>query len=79
MTIRSGMWLRRFQRSSWVLALPSELLASMLTIFRYIADTIYLPCTFEQLRTTSAGDPLRTLVDHLSHSVDNPAIINALL
>ncbi|KAH7035642.1 uncharacterized protein B0I36DRAFT_421347 [Microdochium trichocladiopsis] len=45
----------------------------------YIADVVYTPSTFEQLRTTSAGDPLRTLTDHLSHHVTNPAIVNALL
>ncbi|KAI8632485.1 hypothetical protein F5Y19DRAFT_472518 [Xylariaceae sp. FL1651] len=45
----------------------------------YITDVIYMPATFEQLRTTSAGDPLRTLVDHLNLQVTNPAIVNALL
>ncbi|ERT02489.1 hypothetical protein HMPREF1624_00788 [Sporothrix schenckii ATCC 58251] len=45
----------------------------------YIADAVVLPCTFEQLRTTSAGDRLRTLVTHLSITCDNPAIVNALL
>ncbi|KAI4601024.1 hypothetical protein KJ359_012211 [Pestalotiopsis sp. 9143b] len=49
------------------------------SISRYIADCIYLPLTFEQLRTTSNGDCLRTLVDHLAENVDNPAIVNALL
>ncbi|RYP21656.1 hypothetical protein DL765_002117 [Monosporascus sp. GIB2] len=48
-------------------------------ISRYIAEVVYSPSTFEQLRTTSAGDPLRTLVDHLTHSVTNPATVNALL
>jgi hypothetical protein len=38
-----------------------------------------MPATFEQLRTTSAGDDLRTLVDYLSAEVTNPAIVNALL
>ncbi|KAH6659412.1 hypothetical protein BKA67DRAFT_652642 [Truncatella angustata] len=46
---------------------------------RYVADVIYLPSTFEQLRTTSAGDSLRQLVDHLAAKVTNPAIVNALL
>lgn len=46
---------------------------------RYIADVVHSPSTFEQLRTTSAGDALRTLTDHLSHNVTNPAIVNALL
>lgn len=45
----------------------------------YIADVIYIPSTFEQLRTTSNGDCLRTLVDHLSTNVTNPTIVNALL
>ncbi|KAJ1331685.1 ion transporter [Microdochium nivale] len=45
----------------------------------YIAEVVHSPSTFEQLRTTSAGDPLRTLTDHLSHNVTNPAIVNALL
>ncbi|KXJ95284.1 ion transporter [Microdochium bolleyi] len=45
----------------------------------YIADVVYTPSTFEQLRTTAAGDPLRTLTDHLSRNVTNPAIVNALL
>ncbi|KAK8011441.1 ion transporter [Apiospora arundinis] len=45
----------------------------------YIADVIYIPSTFEQLRTTSNGDCLRTLVDHLSTNVTNPSIVNALL
>ncbi|KAI1502409.1 ion transporter [Biscogniauxia marginata] len=45
----------------------------------YIADVVYLPSTFEQLRTTSAGDSLRILVEYLSSEVTNPAIVNALL
>ncbi|KAI0013045.1 hypothetical protein F4779DRAFT_613913 [Xylariaceae sp. FL0662B] len=45
----------------------------------YIAGVVYTPSTFEQLRTTSAGDELRTLVDHLANTVTNPAIVNALL
>lgn len=46
---------------------------------RYLCDVIQLPSTFEQLRTTSAGDGLRDLVDHLSATCTNPAIVNALL
>ena len=46
---------------------------------RYFVDVITLTSTFEQLRTTSAGDPLRRLVDHLSRECKNPAIVNALL
>ncbi|CAJ2512422.1 Uu.00g054370.m01.CDS01 [Anthostomella pinea] len=45
----------------------------------YIAEVVYMPSTFEQLRTTTAGDDLRTLVEYLSHEVTNPAIVNALL
>ncbi|KAK4126484.1 hypothetical protein N657DRAFT_568522 [Parathielavia appendiculata] len=45
----------------------------------YIADVILLPVTFEQLRTTSAGDGLRALVDHLGRNCTHPAIVNALL
>lgn len=50
-----------------------------LIAIRYIADAVYTPSTFEQLRTTSAGDLLRKLVDHLTYSVNNPATVNALL
>lgn len=46
---------------------------------RYIVDVIQLPSTFEQLRTTAAGDGLRALVDHLGDTCTNPAIVNALL
>ncbi|KAK0666692.1 hypothetical protein QBC41DRAFT_280428 [Cercophora samala] len=45
----------------------------------YIADTVQLPSTFEQLRTTAAGDGLRALVDHLGRTCTHPAIVNALL
>jgi len=45
----------------------------------YIADVVVLPVTFEQLRTTGAGDGLRTLVDHLGRNCTHPAIVNALL
>ncbi|KAK4237348.1 hypothetical protein C8A03DRAFT_34721 [Achaetomium macrosporum] len=45
----------------------------------YIANTIVLPSTFEQLRTTGAGEGLRTLVDHLALTCTHPAIVNALL
>ncbi|OAA57087.1 receptor-activated Ca2+-permeable cation channel [Niveomyces insectorum RCEF 264] len=45
----------------------------------YIAEAVVLPCTFEQLRTTSAGDQLRTLVAHLRSTCENPCIVNALL
>ncbi|KAI1381835.1 ion transporter [Hypoxylon crocopeplum] len=49
------------------------------SLSQYIAEVVYMPSTFEQLRTTSAGDDLRTLVEHLSARVTNPAIVNALL
>ncbi|KAI1432238.1 ion transporter [Xylaria sp. CBS 124048] len=45
----------------------------------YITDVVYMPATFEQLRTTSAGDALHTLVDHMCLQVRNPAVVNALL
>ncbi|RSL71950.1 hypothetical protein CEP54_001040 [Fusarium duplospermum] len=45
----------------------------------YFVDAIELPSTFEQLRTTPAGAPLRILVDHLTATCTNPAIVNALL
>lgn len=47
--------------------------------YSYIGEAITLPSTFEQLRTTSVGDSLRVLVDHLSNTCTNPAIVNALL
>ncbi|KAI2618774.1 ion transporter [Hypoxylon sp. NC1633] len=49
------------------------------SLSQYISEVVYMPSTFEQLRTTSAGDELRSLVDHLSNKVTNPAIVNALL
>ncbi|KAM5347965.1 hypothetical protein ACJ41O_007789 [Fusarium nematophilum] len=45
----------------------------------YFVDAIELPSTFEQLRTTAAGNCLRILVDHLAATCTNPAIVNALL
>ncbi len=45
----------------------------------YIAETIQLPSTFEQLRTTTSGDGIRILVDHLGRTCTHPAIVNALL
>lgn len=45
----------------------------------YIANVVLLPSTFEQLRTTGAGDGLRHLVDHLARNCTHPAIVNALL
>ena len=45
----------------------------------YFVDEISMPSTFEQLRTTSAGYKIRTLVDYLALNVTNPALINALL
>ncbi|KAK2605815.1 hypothetical protein QQS21_003769 [Conoideocrella luteorostrata] len=45
----------------------------------YLTDVIELPSTFEQLRTTEAGNCIRVLVDHLSENCTHPAIVNALL
>lgn len=45
----------------------------------YFNAVVVLPVTFEQLRTTSAGQGLRTLVEHLSMECSHPAIVNALL
>ncbi|KAH8900173.1 hypothetical protein GQ53DRAFT_741135 [Thozetella sp. PMI_491] len=45
----------------------------------FISSSITLPNTFEQLRTTSAGESLRHLVEHLGDECTNPAIVNALL
>ncbi|KAG6366412.1 hypothetical protein INS49_000589 [Diaporthe citri] len=45
----------------------------------YFNAVVVLPVTFEQLRTTSAGQGLRTLVEHLSSECSHPAIVNALL
>ncbi|KAJ6447170.1 Guanine nucleotide-binding protein negative regulator 1 [Purpureocillium lavendulum] len=45
----------------------------------YFYDAIELPSTFEQLRTTAAGNCIRVLVDHLNDTCTNPAIVNALL
>lgn len=45
----------------------------------YFNAVVVLPVTFEQLRTTSAGQGLRNLVEHLSMECSHPAIVNALL
>ncbi|KAJ5042508.1 uncharacterized protein L3040_005051 [Drepanopeziza brunnea f. sp. 'multigermtubi'] len=45
----------------------------------YFVDELHVPSTFEQLRTTSAGNKIRVLVDYLVANVTNPALINALL
>lgn len=44
-----------------------------------MVEELVLPATFEQLRTTSSGNNVRILVDHLVATVRNPALINALL
>jgi len=46
---------------------------------RFMVNEIYLPSTFEQLRTTAAGNKIHVLVEHLVRNVTNPALINALL
>lgn len=55
--------------------------AHLLTTFphRHFNEIILLPVTFEQLRTTSAGAGVQNLVEHLSDTCRNPAIVNALL
>ncbi|KKY38005.1 putative ion transporter [Diaporthe ampelina] len=45
----------------------------------YFNAVVVLPVTFEQLRTTSAGQGLRELVEHLGRECSHPAIVNALL
>ncbi|KAI3402112.1 hypothetical protein diail_41 [Diaporthe ilicicola] len=45
----------------------------------YFNGVVVLPVTFEQLRTTSAGQGLRILVEHLRVECSHPAIVNALL
>lgn len=45
----------------------------------YFNEVVVLPVTFEQLRTTSSGEDLQLLVEHLSKTCTNPAIANALL
>ncbi|CAD6446354.1 961434b3-5118-4bd2-b7a0-93c8273d71fb [Sclerotinia trifoliorum] len=49
------------------------------TLSIYFIDEIVLPSTFEQLRSRSAGNTVRILVEHLVENVTNPAIINAIL
>ncbi|KAI1163737.1 ion transporter [Nemania serpens] len=48
-------------------------------ISSYISEVVHTPVSFEQLRTTSAGDELHSLVEYLNRDVTNPAIVNALL
>lgn len=48
-------------------------------LYSYFNEAVTLPVTFEQLRTTSAGEGLQSLVEHLSKTCCNPAIVNALL
>lgn len=45
----------------------------------YFGEVIELPSSFEQLRSTSAGDCLKLLVDHLGRTCTNPVIVSALL
>lgn len=56
---------------------PTEILTKETA--SYFSDVIELPSTFEQLRTTEAGNCIRVLVDHLSQNCTHPAIVNALL
>ncbi|PHH51304.1 hypothetical protein CFIMG_005173RA [Ceratocystis fimbriata CBS 114723] len=46
---------------------------------RYLNETIRVPSSFEQLRTTVAGDCVQSLVEHLSVACHNRCIVNALL
>ncbi|KKA31015.1 hypothetical protein TD95_005217 [Thielaviopsis punctulata] len=46
---------------------------------RYFASAITVPSTFEQLRTTVAGDSVQALVEHLGLTCSNRCIVNALL
>ncbi|TAQ91658.1 hypothetical protein B7494_g111 [Chlorociboria aeruginascens] len=45
----------------------------------FFVNEITMPSTFEQLRTTSAGNSIRVLVEYLVINITNPALINALL
>ncbi|KAG9259132.1 uncharacterized protein F5Z01DRAFT_26514 [Emericellopsis atlantica] len=68
----------------WDIELPDiKELDSFRTVVRklskYFEEVIELPSTFEQLRTTSSGNCLRVLVDHLAKNCENQAIVNALL
>jgi hypothetical protein len=45
----------------------------------FFVDVVDLPSTFEQLRTTAAGEPLRVLVDYLGECCTNQSIVHALL
>ncbi|KAI6783326.1 Calcium channel-like protein [Emericellopsis cladophorae] len=45
----------------------------------FFTDVVDLPSSFEQLRTTSAGDGLMALVEHLGHTCTNRTIVSALL
>ncbi|PBP17410.1 receptor-activated Ca2+-permeable cation channel [Diplocarpon rosae] len=58
---------------------PQAITWIVLTAKSYLVDELHVPSTFEQLRTTSAGNKIRVLVDHLVANVTNPALINALL
>lgn len=71
------MLLRSCQCEPWALLLPVTMLTSLARSF--FGDVVELPSSFEQLRTTSAGDGLRVLVDHLCKTCTNPTIVNALL
>ncbi|KAI9891075.1 MAG: hypothetical protein M1814_003274 [Vezdaea aestivalis] len=51
----------------------------VIKVYKYIFAVIDGPHTFEQLRTSSAGRPLKPLAKHLSGYVYHPALIAALL
>ncbi|KAL5601096.1 hypothetical protein BROUX41_005920 [Berkeleyomyces rouxiae] len=46
---------------------------------RYFIESIHVPSSFEQLRTTVAGDCVQSLVEHLTVTCHNRCIVNALL
>lgn len=50
-----------------------------LTLSRYLVETLEVPHSFEQLRTTTAGHVLRPLIKSLSETCHHPEIVKALL
>ncbi|KAF4630386.1 hypothetical protein G7Y89_g7750 [Cudoniella acicularis] len=68
----------------WVTELPTigpddHFVDVVRTLSIFFVDELTLPSTFEQFRTTAAGNKLRHLVDHLAVTCKNPVIISALL
>jgi hypothetical protein len=50
-----------------------------LKLFAYVAKGVDAAYTYEQLRTTVAGQTLRPLINHLSDDCHHPAVVAALL